>query len=187
VLAIVVAFVIQRAALASAYADPFFTNNSASQQSPLCDVAGLAMVCESAKCGVGSGCGSNCGGGCHGAKCCDVTVDARTGELFFDKVLFTTPGLVGDNVNAIRWRSMIGGASQLGRQVLPSWETTANKVIVDVGNPNGANGHYVEIRRPSGRIDVYWWSGSAYTGHCAATALRREAGRRLRTTTAPAP
>jgi hypothetical protein len=185
-LAIVGAFMIQRTALASVYTNPFWTNSSSALESPLCDVAGVAMVCESTKCGAGgAGCGGNCGGGCHGEKCCDVTVDARTGELFFDKVLFTTAGLLGQNGYAIRWRSMVGGASQLGRQVLPSWETTANKVIVNSGNPNATNGHYVDIRRPSGRIDTYWWGGRRLQGRVRlhrdrAQVLRLHGGAELR-------
>jgi hypothetical protein len=149
VLAIVGAFMIQRAALASVYSSPFWTNSSASVESAVPSVAELAMVTESSR--------------CRSDSCGDIRVDARTGELFWDFTLFTTPGLLGDNAYAIRWRSMISGASQLGRQILPNWETTANYVIVNVGDPSAANGHYVEIRRGSGRVDVYWWNGSSYT------------------------
>ncbi len=146
-------------ALAAPYVNPFWTNNSPSQESAICDVASRAMSCESAKCGTGS-----CGGGCGGCgKCCDVTVDLRTGELFWDKVLFTMPGVIEDNVFAIRWRSMISGASQLGSGMLPGWETTANYVLLNAGAPNGPNGHRVDIRRPTGRVDAFMWNGSAYT------------------------
>jgi hypothetical protein len=57
---------------------------------------------------------------------------------------------------------MISGPSQFGNAMLPSWEITANYVVVNGGSPNAANGHYVEIRRPSGRVDQFWWNGSAY-------------------------
>ncbi|MHC4163704.1 MAG: hypothetical protein ACYSUM_16375, partial [Planctomycetota bacterium] len=107
--AVFLTFFLSRAALATPYANPFWFNNSPSQESALCDVQKLAMSCESQRCGV---------------QCCDVTVDVRTGELFWDKVLFRTPGVLEDNVFAIRWRSMISGSSQLGTQILPSWEMT---------------------------------------------------------------
>jgi len=156
--AFVLGFVLYRQALAAPYTDPFWTNNSPSQESAICDVASRAMACESSKCGTGS-----CGGGCGGCgKCCDVTVDVRTGELFWDKVLFKMPGVVEDNVFAIRWRSMISGASQLGSGMLPSWETTAQYVLLNAGNPTGANGHAYDIRRPTGRADRFTWNGTAY-------------------------
>ena len=113
-------------ALAAPYVNPFWTNASPSQESALCEVAERAMACESAKCGTGS-CGSGCGG-C--GRCCDFTVDLRTGELFWDKKLFNLPGVVEDNVFAIRWRSMVNGSSQLGSGMLPSWETTAQYVLL---------------------------------------------------------
>ncbi|HEX5030250.1 MAG TPA: RHS repeat-associated core domain-containing protein [Candidatus Eisenbacteria bacterium] len=144
----VLGFVLYRQAIAAPYVNPFWAQNSPSQESAICDVASRAMSCESAKCG---------------GKCCDVTVDVRTGELFWDKVLFTMPGVVQDNVFAIRWRSMIGGASQLGSGMLPSWETTAQYVVLDQAVPNGPNGHRVDIRRPTGRVDAFVWSGTAYT------------------------
>jgi len=157
--AFVLGFVLYRQAIAAPYVNPFWANNSPSQESAICEVASRAMACESAKCGTGS-----CGTGCAGCgRCCDVTVDVRTGELFWDKVLLTTPGVVEDNVFSIRWRSMIGGASQLGQGMLPSWETTAQYVLLNPGTPNGVNGHRVDIRRPSGRVDTFMWNGTAYT------------------------
>src|SRR5262245_30111606 len=57
---------------------------------------------------------------------------------------------------------MVAGTTQVGRGMLLSCEISAKQVIVNVGNPNAANGHYVEVRRPSCRIDVFWWSGTAY-------------------------
>lgn len=123
-------FVFVRTAQAAPYVNPFWTNGSPSQESAIPEVAKLAMSPEG--------------------------VDVRTGELFWDHFLFRTPGLLEDNVLAIRWRSMISGSSQLGRQVLPSWETTPNKVILNLSNPNGVNGHRVDVRR----LDAFMWINS---------------------------
>jgi RHS repeat-associated protein len=142
------------AVLAAPYSNPFWSNNSPSQESALCDVQKLAMTCESQRCSVH----------CCGEKCCDVTVDVRTGELFWDKTLFRTPGVLEDNAFSIRWRSMISGASQLGRQTLPSWETTVEYVVLNEEDPSGPNGHMGRVRRPSGRIDDYTWDGASYEG-----------------------
>jgi len=147
VAAVLAVFMVQRAALAAPYANPFWVNNSGSPESALPSVANLAIVTEGKR--------------CRSDSCGRVRVDVRTGEFFWDHVLFRTPGLVQDNVFAIRWRSMIGGASQLGRQILPSWETY---VLLMPGTPNAPNGHRVDIRRPSGRVDAFMWNGAAYAG-----------------------
>jgi RHS repeat-associated protein len=91
-------------------------------------------------------------------------VDVRTGELMWDHFLFRTPGLVADNIFAIRWRSMISGASQLGNRILPSWEITAQYVVIDQQNPNAPNGHKVLLRHATGRIDTFMWDGAVYVG-----------------------
>jgi RHS repeat-associated protein len=133
---IVVSVALMHEAQAAPYVNPFWTNTSPSIESALDYKAALAMTPEG--------------------------VDARTGELFWDYELFRTPGYVEDNIFAIRWRSMLAGTTQLGNGILSSWETTAKKNIVDPHNPNGAGGHDVDIRRPSGRVDKYIWNGTAY-------------------------
>ena len=95
----------QERAHAAPYVNPFWANASPSQESAIDMVSGLAMTPEG--------------------------VDARTGELMWDHFLFRTPGVVQDNVFAIRWRSMNGGSTQLGNQNLPSWEMTAQYVLLN--------------------------------------------------------
>ena len=45
----------------------------------------------------------------------------------------------------------------------PDWEITAEKVILNPGDPDASGGHEVWIRRPTGRIDVFDWDGSYYS------------------------
>ena len=122
------------------YVNPFWTQNSTSPE-----------------CGSCSGCGCP-----KPSEWSPEGVSYRTGELKLDHFLFSTPGVLGSHAFALRWRSMNGGVSQLGRGVLPSWETTANKIILISGNPNGPSGHAVQIRRPIGVIDEFLWDGTAY-------------------------
>jgi len=62
----------------------------------------------------------SCAGRCGVCgKCWDVTVDVRTGELFWGKVLVNRPEVVEDNVFALRWHPRISGESQLGNGGLP--------------------------------------------------------------------
>jgi len=143
--AISVAF--QLRAQAAPYVNPFWTNGSSSQESAIDMVADRAIVCES---GNAKAAGSR------------LSVDVRTGELFYDLFLFSTPGVVEDNVFALRWRSMISGSTQMGNGMIGSWETTANYVLLNAGAPNGPSGHRVDIRRPSGRVDAFLWNGTAY-------------------------
>lgn len=97
-------------------------------------------------------------------------VSMRTGDLVWDHFLFSTPGKVGEFNFSLRWRAMVDGQSQLGNSVLPSWETTAEYEVLDALNPTGPSGHQVNIRRPSGRIDIFTWDGSAYvSSSCAIT------------------
>ncbi len=156
VIAVLVVFVVQGRALASPYATPFWGTTSASPESALCQVSTLSRVSEGADygaCKSGSGCAAPCDG---------VVIDVRTGELMVDFTLFTTPGLVGDNMFSVRWRSMLSGASQFGRQALPSWETTAEYVVLNSSDPNANGGHKLLVRRPSGRIDTFGWNGTGY-------------------------
>ncbi|MFI5403787.1 MAG: hypothetical protein ACHQ1G_12690, partial [Planctomycetota bacterium] len=80
------------------YVNPFWANNSPSQESAIGMVAERAMVCESGDAKAAGG---------------RLYVDVRTGELFYDLFLFDTPGVVEDNVFALRWRSMISGSTQM--------------------------------------------------------------------------
>jgi hypothetical protein len=88
-----------RDAQAAPYVNPFWTNASPSQESAIDMVADRAIICE-------SGDATAAGG--------RLSIDLRTGEVFYDLFLFDTPGVVEDNVFALRWRSMISGSSQLG-------------------------------------------------------------------------
>ncbi len=127
---------VQRAESAP-YANPFWGNASASPESAIGSVANLAISPEG--------------------------VDMRTGELFWDHFLFRTPGVRGDLSFAFRWRSMINGSSQMGRQILPSFETTSQYVVINQQNRNGPGGHAVDIRRPSGRTDRFLFNRAGYT------------------------
>jgi len=142
-----ISILIVREVRAAPYSNPFWTNNSSSPESAIEMVADLAMVREAVP---STAAGSR------------ISVDARTGELFYDLELMRMPGVVEDNVFAIRWRSMLSGSTQVGNGMIPSWETTAKYVVINVGNPTGAGGHMVEIRRPTGRIDEFVWDGSEY-------------------------
>jgi hypothetical protein len=121
---------------AAPYVNPFWANNSPSPESAIKMVSDLAMSPEG--------------------------VDVRTGEMMWDHFLFKTPGVLADNIFAIRWRSMISGSSQLGNQILPSWEMTAQYIVINQQNPNAPGGHRVDIRHPTGRIDPFMWNGAAY-------------------------
>ncbi len=134
-------------ASAAPYQNPFWTNGSPSHESALIGNARRSRVLEGALCK--KGCGK-------------IEVDPRTGELFVSLPFFSAPGLNRSVNFGLTWRSMVNGRTQLGQGMLPSWEWTANKVVLNPVNPNGPNGHNVEIRTPSGRIDVYAWNGAAY-------------------------
>ena len=121
----------------AAYSTPFWTQGSTSQESAIAAQAALAMSPEG--------------------------VDVRTGELFWTQPLFSSPGRVDDNVFALNWRSMRSGVTQFGRGWLANWEITVEQIVVNSGSPNSNGGHYVNVRRPSGRIDVYDWNGAAYS------------------------
>jgi len=140
--------VIHRLAVAAPYTNPFWSNASSSAESAVPHVADLAMVQEGNK--------------CRSDSCGEFRVDVRTGELFWDHFMFDTRGVEGDHVFALRWRSMISGSTQVGRQMLPSWETTVKYVVLVPLNPTGNGGHRVDVRRPSGRIDAFTWNGTAY-------------------------
>ena len=128
-------FFAQRAQ-AAAYVNPFWANVSASQESAISMVSERAMSPEG--------------------------VDLRTGELFWNHYLLRTPGVIDDLVFSFTWRSMIAGSSQLGNGIIPNWEVTANYVLLLPGTPNAANGHAVDIRRGTGRIDRFMWNGALY-------------------------
>ena len=144
---IAVSVALMREAHAAPYVNPFWANNSVSPESPVAMVASLALVREGERCNPSTG---------------TILVDARTGELFFDHMLFKTPGLLEDNVFSLRWRSMISGSSQLGNGVVPSWEPTVQYVLLIPGSPNAPGGHRRDLRRPGGRIDPFTWNGAAY-------------------------
>jgi len=137
-LAIGITWWIAHGAHAAAYSDPFWSNNSSSPETAIPMIASLAMTEEG--------------------------VDARTGELFWHHHLFTTPGVLGENVFGLTWRSMVSGRTQFGRGWIPSWEITAEYVLINAGDPDGNGGHAVDVRRPTGRIDRFLWDGSAYGG-----------------------
>jgi len=147
VFGLVAVFALRRTAQAAAYTNPFWSSTTSSPESAIDDYAAMGIVRE------GDGCRDTCQ---------NVSVDVRTGELFWDFCLLDTPGKVEDNRIGLRWRSMISGVTQTGRQMLPSFEITVEKIIVDQQNPNGNGGHYALVRRPEGRIDRFNWNGSAY-------------------------
>ena len=113
---------------------------------------------------------SACGGcGCPSAPTSSPEgVDVRSGELFVDHPILTFPGRVSSLNLSIRWRSMIDGVTQMGAGAIGSWETTAEKVILDENDPDGDGGHEVLIRNASGEINVFDWDGTSYS---AATCL----------------
>ncbi len=82
-------------------------------------------------------------------------VSVRTGEFLRDFFLFDTPGMNERNVFSLRYRSMISGVTQFGRQVIPSWWT-----MIDVYNGD-AN---VDVYLPTGQIipfvlaSGYYWT-----------------------------
>ena len=61
-------------------------------------------------------------------------VSVRTGELVIDFALFSTPGLVEDNVFSVRHRSMNAGATQVGARMIDSWGATLNQVNQATGD-----------------------------------------------------
>ena len=131
--------VAHRSAYATAYANPFWAQNT------------TAPDCLGA-------------GGCGGAPVWSPEgVNYHSGELAVDFPLFIDMSHAGTKPISLRWRSMVSGSTQMGTGMLPSWETTAKKVIVNQGNPNSAYGHYVDVRLPSGAIPRYDWLGSAYS------------------------
>ena len=137
VLGVLLSVLFQERAEAAPYVNPFWANNSASPETAIAHIANLAMSPEG--------------------------VDMRTGELFWDHFLFRMPGVLQDKVFSLRWRSMIGGSSQLGNGILPSWEITAKYVLLIPGNPNGPGGHAYDMRSSYGRIDRHTWNGAIYT------------------------
>ena len=149
VIAALAVVTLNRTAEAAAYANPFFTTASPSQESAIPSVSGLACVteCTAGKCRV------------LGGTCPNTKIDARTGEMHYKIAFFRTPGILGDNAFYLTWRSMLSGVTQFGNGWVPSWETTAEYVVVNGSNPNAANGHVVNIRRgETGRIDTFTWT-----------------------------
>ena len=123
----------------TAYSDPFWTPPSNSE------------------CSACSGCG------CPSApEFTPEGVSARTGELVLDIPVFTFPGLEGPTVFSLRYRSMIDGSTQAGNRMVPSWEMSAEYVVINSGNPTASGGHEVWIRRSTGVADIFAWDGSAY-------------------------
>ena len=134
----------QRSATGGTYSDNFWANNT------------TAMECAAC---------TSCG--CAAPTYAPEGVDVHSGELLLDLPLFSKPGYLGSTPFSLRWRSMLSGKTQLGAGIIPSWETTVLKVIDIPGAPNSANGHHVDVRRSSGRIDTFTWGGSAYvTTNC---------------------
>ncbi len=125
----------------SPYADPFWDNTS------------TVSAC------------SACGGcGCPSAPTSSPEgVDVRSGELFVDHAILTFPGRVSSLNLSVRWRSMIDGVTQMGAGAIGSWETTAEKVILDENDPDGDGGHEVRIRHSSGEINVFGWDAVSYS------------------------
>ncbi|MGE0192749.1 MAG: RHS repeat-associated core domain-containing protein [Planctomycetota bacterium] len=122
------------------YSDPFWDHTSSYPECSAC-----------------SGCG------CPSApEFTQEGVSARTGELVVDIPLFSFPGRVEPLVFSLRYRSMLDGTTQMGNNMVPSWETTAEKVILNAGSPNSSGGHEWWIRRPSGLIDVWGFDGVDY-------------------------
>ena len=133
---------------AANYADPYWDNDSTSQE-----------------CGACSGCGCP-----RPAEWSPEGVSYRTGELVWDHHVLSFPGVLGNFSISLRWRSMINGTTQLGNSVLPSWETTAEYIEIDSIDPDSDGGHKVLVRRPTGRIDEFTWNGTAYdSDSCAIT------------------
>ena len=120
------------------YASPFWTNTS---PSPEC---------------------LPCGGcGCPTAPEFIGGVSVRTTELVKDYDLATTPGKVEQNAFlGLRWRSMNVGTSQMGRGIIPRWETTAQATILNPANPNAPGATQVDIRHATGTMDTFYSNGS---------------------------
>ncbi len=124
---------------ASTYTDPFWTNSS---PSPEC-------LCADCPCE-------------RPSEWSPEGVSLRTGDFVFDHTILDMPGRGGPLVLGFRWRAMVDGASQLGNGILPSWEITVEYVELDAQNPWGNGGNQALVRRPSGLVSVYDWTGSAY-------------------------
>lgn len=71
-IAFALGFVLYRQAIAAPYVNPFWTNNSISQESAIDMVADRAIICE-------SGDATAAGG--------RLSIDLRTGEVFYDLVV----------------------------------------------------------------------------------------------------
>jgi len=153
-----------REARANAATGPWW--GSGSGESPVGGTAGLEVV------------GISSQPICPPNPAVSVGVNARTGELIFDVPLWAYPTLRGGGGGgdgdgalvagvgeaSLRFRSFVGAGSQFGcgGAGLASWENTAQYVVLNAGDPNGVNGHAVDLRRFTGRIDRFMWNGTAY-------------------------
>ena len=123
-----VTLVLMRPAQAAPFANQLWINNSPAQECIGC-----------------SGCG------CGGPVYTEENVNPVTGQHHVDIALFSKRTRLGVTPFSVRWMSMISGQSQFGNAVIPSWEVTAEKMIVNSGSPNSPHGHYFRVDLPSGR------------------------------------
>jgi len=152
-LGLLVTFVLVRRTEASPYTNPFYSNNA-----PVADAPGF-MVQDIRYVDFYGNPGASSQGqpvnvdddDCYASVDTSIAVDAITGDLNIDFPFGTGAGLFGRNGLGLTLRSMVSGNSQFGcPPALPTWQTTVEPI-------NGGN--FVNVRRPSGRIDAFVANG----------------------------
>ncbi len=94
-------------------------------------------------------------------------VSVLTGELVLDIPFASTQTMLGTQTLAVRARGMITGGTEFGLGMIPSWMTTVQETIHNVGNPLANGGHSALVRLPTGVTVNFIWGGSAYgTSDC---------------------
>ncbi len=90
-------------------------------------------------------------------------VSVLTGELVLDIPFATYRTMHGDRGLSVRYRSMISGHTEFGVGMIPSWMTTVEETILNVGNPLANGGHTALVRLPTGHAVEFIWGGSSYS------------------------
>jgi hypothetical protein len=94
-------------------------------------------------------------------------VSVLTGELVLDIPFASTQTMLGTQTLGVRVRGMISGGTEFGLGMIPSWMTTVQETIHNVGNPLANGGHSALVRLPTGVTVNFIWGGSAYgTSDC---------------------
>ena len=90
-------------------------------------------------------------------------VSVLTGGLVQDFPIASSPTMLGSFGITLRWRSEISGATDFGLGIVPTFMTTVEETIINVGNPMANGGHTALVRLGSGGTVSFTWNGSAYT------------------------